>query len=28
MKAESIVTIDVEGKSSVTDFMIVCTEHF
>ncbi|MCC4785102.1 ribosome silencing factor [Vibrio lentus] len=25
MKAESIVTIDVEGKSSVTDFMIVCT---
>ena len=25
MKAESIVTIDVEGKSSVTDYMIVCT---
>ncbi|CAH0525084.1 Ribosomal silencing factor RsfS [Vibrio hippocampi] len=25
MKALDIVTIDVEGKSSVTDYMIVCT---
>ncbi|MFC1237354.1 ribosome silencing factor [Vibrio sp. F74] len=25
MKAEDIVTIDVVGKSSVTDYMIVCT---
>ncbi len=25
MKAQDIVTLDVEGKSSVTDFMIVCT---
>ena len=25
MKAEDIVTIDVIGKSSVTDYMIVCT---
>ena len=25
MKAESIITIVVEGKSSVTDYMIVCT---
>lgn len=25
MKAENIITLDVTGKSSVTDFMIVCT---
>ncbi|WP_428776336.1 ribosome silencing factor [Vibrio sp.] len=25
MKALDIVTLDVQGKSSVTDFMIVCT---
>lgn len=25
MKAEDIVTIDVQGKSSVTDFMVICT---
>lgn len=25
MKAEDIKTIDVQGKSSITDFMIVCT---
>ncbi len=25
MKAENIVMIDVQGKSSVTDYMIVCT---
>lgn len=25
MKAEDIVTIDVIGKSSVTDYMVVCT---
>ncbi len=25
MKAEDIKTLDVQGKSSITDFMIVCT---
>ncbi|MCF7354084.1 ribosome silencing factor [Vibrio sp. CK2-1] len=25
MKAENIITLDVKGKSSVTDYMIVCT---
>ena len=25
MKAQDIQTIDVQGKSSITDFMIVCT---
>ncbi|MCY9802323.1 ribosome silencing factor [Vibrio scophthalmi] len=25
MKAEGILTIDVQGKSSITDFMIICT---
>ncbi len=25
MKAQDIVTLDVQGKSSITDFMIVCT---
>jgi len=25
MKAQDIATIDVTGKSSITDFMIVCT---
>lgn len=25
MKAENIVTIDVIGKSSVTDYMVICT---
>lgn len=25
MKAENIITLDVQGKSSVTDYMIVCT---
>ncbi|MEL7293472.1 MAG: ribosome silencing factor [Pseudomonadota bacterium] len=25
MKAQDIKTIDVQGKSSITDFMIVCT---
>ncbi|USD64658.1 ribosome silencing factor [Vibrio sp. SCSIO 43136] len=25
MKAEEIVTLDVTGKSSVTDFMVICT---
>ncbi len=25
MKAEDIITLDVTGKSSVTDFMIICT---
>ncbi len=25
MKAEDIVTINVEGKSSITDYMIICT---
>ncbi|KJY85494.1 Iojap protein [Vibrio galatheae] len=25
MKAQNIQTIDVQGKSSITDFMIVCT---
>ena len=27
MKAQDIATIDVTGKSSITDFMIVCTGH-
>ncbi|WP_434359293.1 ribosome silencing factor [Parasalinivibrio latis] len=25
MKAEDIVTVDVRGKSSITDYMVVCT---
>ncbi len=25
MKAENIVTIDVTGKSSITDYMVICT---
>jgi len=25
MKAQDIMTIDVQGKSSITDYMIVCT---
>lgn len=25
LKAQDIVTIDVRGKSSITDFMVVCT---
>ncbi|MFS1983543.1 ribosome silencing factor [Vibrio breoganii] len=25
MKAQKIVTLDVQGKSSVTDYMLVCT---
>lgn len=25
MKAENIITLDVKGKSSVTDYIIVCT---
>jgi len=25
MKAQDIITLDVQGKSSVTDYMIVCT---
>ncbi|MZI93549.1 ribosome silencing factor [Vibrio sp. CAIM 722] len=25
MKAQDIITIDVQGKSSITDFMIICT---
>ncbi|RKS87103.1 ribosome-associated protein [Orbus hercynius] len=25
LKAQDIVTIDVQGKSSITDFMIICT---
>lgn len=25
MKAQNIITIDVQGKSSVTDYMIICT---
>ncbi|CAH0538993.1 ribosome silencing factor [Vibrio marisflavi] len=25
MKAQNITTIDVQGKSSVTDYMVICT---
>lgn len=25
MKSENIVTIDVKGKSSITDYMVICT---
>ncbi|GAM54618.1 iojap protein [Vibrio ishigakensis] len=25
MKAQDIVTLDVKGKSSVTDYMVICT---
>lgn len=25
MKAENIITLNVQGKSSITDYMIVCT---
>ncbi|MBN9931393.1 RsfS/YbeB/iojap family protein, partial [Pantoea agglomerans] len=25
LKGQDIVTIDVQGKSSITDFMIICT---